>query len=242
MGWQPTGGGSSPLTTKGDIHGFSTVDARLPVGSDGQVLTADSAQSLGIKWAAAGGGSGSQIKISENRLASPAAYLEFSSIPGSGTYPGGLLLIARLKTTDTTDASTVGIENVRMRVGNGSLDTGSNYDYRYEREGSFPQAISANNVAYLLLTDTANNSHATRNSAYDFGFLSMRIPDHGATDKYPLFMWHGWVYASGTANFGSHTEAGGAWESAAGIDVLRLYPDIAANFATGSVATLYGLA
>lgn len=47
--------GSSPLTTKGDIYGFSTVDARLPVGTDGQVLTADAASTLGIKWAAAGG-------------------------------------------------------------------------------------------------------------------------------------------------------------------------------------------
>jgi hypothetical protein len=49
--------GTSPLTTKGDIHTFSTVDARLPLGTDGHVLTADSAQSLGIKWAAGGSGS-----------------------------------------------------------------------------------------------------------------------------------------------------------------------------------------
>jgi hypothetical protein len=45
-----------PLTTKGDILSFSTVRARLPVGTNGQVLTADSTQTLGIKWAAAGGG------------------------------------------------------------------------------------------------------------------------------------------------------------------------------------------
>ena len=45
-------GGSSPLTTKGDLYGFSTVDARLPVGTNNHVLTADSTQSLGIKWAA----------------------------------------------------------------------------------------------------------------------------------------------------------------------------------------------
>lgn len=43
---------SSPLTTKGDIFGHSSVDARVPVGGDGQVLTADSAQALGVKWAA----------------------------------------------------------------------------------------------------------------------------------------------------------------------------------------------
>lgn len=50
-------GGASPLTTKGDLYGHSTVDARIPVGSDGQVLTADSAQTLGVKWAAAAAGS-----------------------------------------------------------------------------------------------------------------------------------------------------------------------------------------
>jgi hypothetical protein len=44
------GSGSSPLTTKGDLWGFSTVDARLPVGADNQVLVVDSAQTLGVKW------------------------------------------------------------------------------------------------------------------------------------------------------------------------------------------------
>lgn len=45
-------GASSPLTTKGDIWGYSTVDARVPVGTNGHVLTADSAEALGVKWAA----------------------------------------------------------------------------------------------------------------------------------------------------------------------------------------------
>ena len=46
----------SPLTTKGDLLGFSTVNARLPVGTDGQNLVADSTQPLGIKWASATAG------------------------------------------------------------------------------------------------------------------------------------------------------------------------------------------
>lgn len=53
-----TGTGSSPLTTKGDVWGYSTADARIPVGTDGQVLTADSTQTLGVKWATPSGGSG----------------------------------------------------------------------------------------------------------------------------------------------------------------------------------------
>jgi parallel beta-helix repeat protein len=53
LGNLPGGASSSPLTTKGDLFGFSTVDARLPVGTDDLVLTADSAETLGVKWATA---------------------------------------------------------------------------------------------------------------------------------------------------------------------------------------------
>lgn len=41
---------ASPLTTKGDIWGYDTADARIPVGVDGEVLVADSAQALGVLW------------------------------------------------------------------------------------------------------------------------------------------------------------------------------------------------
>ena len=47
---------TSPLTTKGDLYGFSTLDARIPIGTNNQVLTADSAQALGLKWASPAGG------------------------------------------------------------------------------------------------------------------------------------------------------------------------------------------
>ena len=49
-------GGASPLTTKGDVYTYDTADQRLAVGTNGQVLTADSAEATGVKWAAAGGG------------------------------------------------------------------------------------------------------------------------------------------------------------------------------------------
>ena len=46
-----TAGGGSPLTTKGDVFGFDTADARVPVGTNDQVLMADSTAGLGVKYA-----------------------------------------------------------------------------------------------------------------------------------------------------------------------------------------------
>lgn len=59
----------SPLTTKGDLWGFDTVNNRIPVGTNGQILTADSTQTLGVKWATGGGGSGTVNSGTAGQLA-----------------------------------------------------------------------------------------------------------------------------------------------------------------------------
>jgi hypothetical protein len=41
----------TPLTTKGDLFTFTTVDARIGIGANNTVLTADSAEATGMKWA-----------------------------------------------------------------------------------------------------------------------------------------------------------------------------------------------
>lgn len=52
----------SPLTTKGDLLTWHTAsNQRLPVGTNGQVLTADSGETAGFKWATIAGSSSYQI-------------------------------------------------------------------------------------------------------------------------------------------------------------------------------------
>jgi len=55
--WAPGGSGGggpsgtpSPLTTKGDLYAYGSTDMRLPVGTVGQLLTADPATLSGMAW------------------------------------------------------------------------------------------------------------------------------------------------------------------------------------------------
>jgi len=79
-------GGSSPLTTKGDIFGFSTTDARIPVGADSEVLIADSAEALGVRWGSISGTVPSGSALNDHlewtgSMWEALSYMEFGATP-----------------------------------------------------------------------------------------------------------------------------------------------------------------
>jgi hypothetical protein len=81
----------SALTAKGDIYvaTASGVVTRLAVGSNNQVLTADSAQATGLKWADAAGGGTSTPPTDSGFISAGASGTDgYTSASGNGTQVG----------------------------------------------------------------------------------------------------------------------------------------------------------
>jgi len=73
---------NSPLTTKGDLFGYSTTQARVAVGSDGETLVADSAASVGLRYQA-------NFAAGKNKIINGDFYINqraFSSTTTAGAY------------------------------------------------------------------------------------------------------------------------------------------------------------
>jgi hypothetical protein len=86
----------SPATTKGDlIVSNGTDNVRLAVGTDAYVLTADSTQASGVKWAVASGGGGSALTVKDEgtTLSSAVTSIDFVGAGVVATNTGGAVTV-----------------------------------------------------------------------------------------------------------------------------------------------------
>lgn len=92
--WAAGGGYTPPVTTKGDLFGYSTTPARVPVGSDGKVLTAASAQSLGVAYQYPPGYEIGYTEITSNANITDTSESTATALisPGALTFDGGPVL------------------------------------------------------------------------------------------------------------------------------------------------------
>lgn len=127
-----------PTTTKGDLlvdNGTSI--QRLGVGTNNQVLTADSAQANGVKWADAGGGGGGQIVLTESGSITDTATEFIVDVGDSATYSKYTIILKDVTVNGTSCVLTAQVSRddgvtwqqptgVLYRVVGGTVTEGSN--------------------------------------------------------------------------------------------------------------------
>lgn len=208
-------------SAKGDLFAGSAANTytKLSVGTNGQVLTADSSTATGLKWSAAAAGGWSEISSTSLSGSSVA----ISSIPGTYKH----LRLALRDWSTSADAA------IYLRVNGITTSTYSQLFQFYNGAASG----NANNYCYVnvdkvSLTDTTSEG--------DTGYHNHAIidfPDYSASNSYILGNF--WTIYRDSSGQESLIQSMFAQESAAVVSSITIYLSTG-TFDEGT-AVLYGL-
>ena len=162
--------------------------------------------------------------IATNTLGTAAPSITFSRISGSYT---DLVLV-----TNSAAVTSGGGYTLTFRVGNSSVDTGTNY--------SWTQLIGDGSSA-----SSGRNGSSPQNT-FMFGGRIDDTPTFGTTIAHFMNYSNTTTYKTALINGGVANVRTGVtvnlWRSTSAINIITITNEAAVNFAVGSTFTLYGIA
>lgn len=155
------------------------------------------------------------------------AAIDFTSI--SSVYTD-LLLVVSVR----TDRAAVG-DGLRLRVGNSSIDTGTNYSDRY-LQGDGASATSGSDSAATWIV--SGISTAASSTASTFSNIEIYFPNYAGSSAKSISIDGASENAATTAYT---TLSAGLWSGTSAINIIKLLSANSANFVQYSTAYLYGI-
>lgn len=221
------------LPNKGDILVRTASGlTRLAVGSDDQVLTADSSATAGISWGAGGGGGGGGRSLIDSDTLASSGAIEVTSITGTHT---DLVMVILGRST----ASTQG-DGLLLRVGNGSFDSGaSDYAWTGEEVGQFDNEEHDDNDSGIFENSNPFGAPFAGDSATSgvFGLAIIRFFLYADTTSYRHIQVEGSRATGNTRRF----EGWGIWKNTSdAIDQIQA-DTLQGDFTSGTKWWLYGI-
>jgi hypothetical protein len=210
------------VDAKGDLISATAADtpARLAIGTNGTVLTADSAEATGLKWAASA--AGGMTLLSTTTLS--GATTTISSI--SGLYKKLRMYIfgATNATADGTfRVAPNGVTNLIYSVG----------DYYY---GNNVTATSGREGEYLTITQATSGGRFSRTS--DANAITIEFDNYASATANKAFLAYG-AFKSDNSTYRTAFTMAGFFLSTTAITSLE-FSNSGGNFSTGTVL-LYGV-
>jgi hypothetical protein len=207
-----------PLTTKGDLYGFSTVPARVAVGTNGQVLTADSTATNGVAWATAA--AGGMTLIATGTGTGSSATITFSSIPS--TYKHLYIVYEEVRTA-------TGGASMSMKFNSNS----ANYDFRF---AGLPD--TTNDWASSIMYTFYSVADGAGTSAYSNGVMWVNDYAGSQANKTGTGLWSYGFSGGGSNGYRTGTFR---WRNTAAISSIDISNAGGGNFGTATVIKLYGV-
>ena len=179
-------------------------------------------------------------------------HTELSSLSGAVTFGTGtgddrisqaydhLWLVASARTNVNADWYSA----INVRVGNGSLDTGTNYSTCWlGTGGNGTWGWSDTGIAYWTAGYITGNRNDPTPGLKIFGNYNLWLPYYSNTSHFKQSLGHAQgENTSSTDSQWSVSDVAGLWQSTAAIDTISVYPSASGySFKTYSSFTLYGI-